>query len=145
ARATRARFLLTSRREEQAWLGDLPERVAVPPMPMAERRQLAVALARKGGQPPPIVAGWAPLPPFSQGNRLTLTILVRQALRSNLRSRSEVAEFVERLRRGETDLADTETSQGRSHSLAASLSYGFDHAFTEMERQQLALLHLFQG
>ena len=38
-----------------------------------------------------------------------------------------------------------EATQGRTRSLAASLNYGFEHAFNETERKQLALLHLFQG
>jgi len=36
-RDTKARVLLTSRREEIAWLGNLPMRVLVPPMPSRER------------------------------------------------------------------------------------------------------------
>ena len=45
----KAKFLLTSRRDEQAWLGELPARVRVPPMPMQERVQLARALGAAGG------------------------------------------------------------------------------------------------
>jgi tetratricopeptide (TPR) repeat protein len=144
ARGTRARFLLTSRREERAWLGDLPRRVAIPPMPLAERRQLAHALAGKAGWKARDTAGWGPLLQFSQGNPLTLTVLVRQAVREGLREGTQVEAFVEALRRGEKAVADS-SSQGRSDSLAASLSYGFEHAFGEEERRQLALLHLFQG
>ena len=33
---------------------------------------------------------------------------------------------------------------GRARSLAASLSYGFTHAFTQAERARLAVLHLFR-
>jgi tetratricopeptide (TPR) repeat protein len=144
ARETKARFLLTSRREERAWLGDLPQRVAIPPMPLAERRQLAHALASKAGWKARDTAGWGPLLQFSQGNPLTLTVLVRQTLREGLREGKAVEAFVGALRRGETKFADA-ASEGRSGSLAASLSYGFEHAFTEEERRQLALLHLFQG
>jgi tetratricopeptide (TPR) repeat protein len=144
ARGTKSRFLLTSRREERAWLGDLPRRVAIPPMPLAERRQLAHALAGKAGWKARDTAGWGPLLQFSQGNPLTLTVLVRQAVREGLRAGAQVEAFVEALRRGETAFADS-SSQGRSDSLAASLSYGFEHAFSEEERRQLALLHLFQG
>jgi len=46
ARGTKARFLLTSRREERPWLGDLPTRIAVPPMPMTDRAAFAEALAK---------------------------------------------------------------------------------------------------
>lgn len=49
ARGTRAKFLLTSRRDERGWLGELTARVALPPMPLHERRQLAEALAAKVG------------------------------------------------------------------------------------------------
>ncbi len=51
AAGTRARFLLTSRRDERGWLGELPQRVTLPPMPMQERVQLARALAEKCGRP----------------------------------------------------------------------------------------------
>ena len=51
---------------------------------------------------------------------------------------------MDQLRAGEAVFEDEE-SQGRSKSLGASLSYGFDSAFTEAERKQLALLHFFQG
>ena len=34
ARETKAKFLLTSRRDEQGWLGAMPRRVEAPPMPM---------------------------------------------------------------------------------------------------------------
>jgi tetratricopeptide (TPR) repeat protein len=144
ARGTQGRFLLTSRREERAWLGDLPARVPIPPMPLAERRQLAHALAGKAGWAARDTAGWEPLLQFSQGNPLTLTVLVRQAVREGLREGEKVKAFVEGLRRGEKAFADS-SSQGRSDSLAVSLSYGFEHAFSEEERRQLALLHLFQG
>jgi tetratricopeptide (TPR) repeat protein len=49
-----------------------------------------------------------------------------------------------RLRDGEEAFED-EASEARDKSLGASLSYGFEHAFSEAERKQLALLHFFQG
>ncbi len=50
-----------------------------------------------------------------------------------------------RLRAGEAELEPGEDEAlGRTRSLAASLSYGFSHAFTEPERGQLAVLHLFR-
>jgi hypothetical protein len=48
------------------------------------------------------------------------------------------------LRAGEPVFKD-EKSEGRTRSLGAALSYGFENAFTDAERRQLALLHLFQG
>jgi len=151
ARETKAKFLLTSRRDEHAWLGDLPARIAVPPMPMQERVQLARALAEKHGRRITDVKDWRPLLYFTQGNPLTITVLVGELLREWNRQgqegsiRKEVIEaFVEKLRAGEAAFED-EVSEGRSKSLGASLSYGFQNAFTEPERKQLALLHFFQG
>ena len=54
-RATKAKFLLTSRRDERSWLGDLPRPIAVGPMPMQERVQLA------RGRWPRNMAGGSPM------------------------------------------------------------------------------------
>jgi tetratricopeptide (TPR) repeat protein len=144
ARSTRARFLLTSRRDERDWLGDLPRRVLVPPMPMQERVQLARALAEKHGHRITDVEDWTPLLRFTAGNPLTITVLVGQVLRDGLTSKAQIDEFVTELYAG-TAKFDDEASEGRSRSLGASLSYGFDRSFGDDERKQLALLHFFQG
>lgn len=143
-RDTKAKVLLTSRRDEQAWLGDLAVRIHVPPMPMQERVQLARALAEKHNRRLTEVADWRPLLQFTQGNPLTITVLVGQALREGLKTPAQITAFVEKLRAGEASFSD-EVSEGRAKSLGASLSYGFEHAFNETERKQLALLHFFQG
>ena len=144
ARETRARFLLTSRRDEHDWLGDLPRRITIPPMPMQERVQLARALAEKHGRRLTDVEDWRPLLRFTQGNPLAITVLVGQALRDGLTTKTQIEAFVAQLRAGEAAFED-EVSEGRARSLGASLSYGFEHAFGEDERRQLALLHFFQG
>jgi tetratricopeptide (TPR) repeat protein len=144
ARDTKAKFLLTSRRDERAWLGDLPARISVPPMPMQERVQLARAIAEKHNRKLTDVEDWRPLLQFTRGNPLTITVLVGQALRDGLKSKEQIEAFVAQLRAGEAHFED-EAAQGRTKSLGASLSYGFEHAFTEAERKQLALLHFFQG
>jgi tetratricopeptide (TPR) repeat protein len=144
ARQTRAKFLLTSRRDERGWLGDLPTRIVIPPMPMQERVQFARALAEKHGRRLTEVENWGALLLFTGGNPLTLTVLVGQALRHGLSAKAQVEAFVAELRSGEVAFED-EASEGRSKSLSASLNYGFAHAFSEDERKQLALLHLFQG
>ncbi len=145
ANTTRARFLLTSRREERDWLGDLPRRIRVPAMPMQERVELTKALAERHGHRITDVADWRPLLAFTRGNPLTITVLVGQALRQGLRTREHIQAFVEALQAGEAVFQDAEESEGRDRSLGASLSYGFGQAFTEAERRILALLHLFQG
>ena len=147
ARQTRARFLLTSRRPETPWLGDLPRRIQVPPMPMAERAAFAEALAQKQGKRL-AVADWRPLLRFTEGNPLTLLVVVRQALAEGLGAAGTDADaigaLVRRLRAGETGLADAQ-SQHRDRSLAASLSYGFERAFDADQQRILALLVFFQG
>ena len=144
ARETKARFLLTSRRGEKPWLGDLPARIGVPPMPMHERLQLTRALAERHGRKLADVDDWRPLLRYADGNPLTITVVVGQALRDGLTKHSQIEEFVDKLRAGEAELED-DPKQGRSRSLRASLQYGFEHAFTEGEHRILALLHLFQG
>jgi tetratricopeptide (TPR) repeat protein len=143
-RGTKAKVLLTSRRDEHVWLSDLPRRITVPPMPMTESLQLVRALADKHGRRITDVEDWRPLLAFAQGNPLTLTVLAGQALRQDLKTKEQIEAFVARLRSGEAAFSD-ETGEGRSRSLGASLAYGFEQAFGEEERKKLALLHLFQG
>jgi tetratricopeptide (TPR) repeat protein len=144
AQQTRCKVLVTSRCDEQAWLGGLPARIGLPPMPMRERLQLARALAaRNPGSNPG--TDWRPLLRYAAGNPLTITVLVGQALRDHLATTEEIEAFVARIRAGEADLeAGEDAALGRTRSLAASLSYGFTHAFTDTERAQLAVLHLFR-
>ena len=141
---TRCKVLLTSRRGESAWLGDLPARVRLPAMPMRESLQLAAALAvRHGGA----LAGadWRPVLRYAAGNPLTITVLVGQALRESLVGTADIDRFVARLRAGEMQLeAGQDAALGRTRSLAASLNYGFARAFTDPERARLAVLHLFR-
>jgi tetratricopeptide (TPR) repeat protein len=144
AQDSQAKVLLTSRRDEDGWLGELPARVQLPPMPMTERVQLARAIAAKQDRRLTDIEDWRPLLAYTQGNPLTITVLVGQALREDIRTRDQIEAFVTRLRAGEATLADDER-EGRTKSLGASLGYGFEQAFTEAERAQLALLHLFQG
>ena len=144
ASQSQARFLLTSRRDEQAWLGELPRRIGMPPMPTQERVQLARELVKRYGGRLDEVEDWRPLLEFSHGNPFTITVLVGEALRNGLKTRKQIEDFVQRLREGTADMEDDET-EGRDRSLGASLSYGFAHAFSEEERRLFALLHLFQG
>jgi tetratricopeptide (TPR) repeat protein len=114
-------------------------------MPMAERAQLADALASKrgrrlGGDG----ADWRALLEFTQGNPLTLTVLVGQALRDRLTSTEQLEGFVAELRAGAARVRD-DAAQGRARSLAASLDYGLRAAFDPAERACLAPLALFQG
>ena len=144
ARDTRAKFLLTSRRDEAGWLGDLPRRVPVPAMPMQERLQLAGAIVERRGKKLAELPELTPLLRFTRGNPLTVVVTVGEALRAGIDTPPQLKEFVTALHRGEVAFED-EASEGRSKSLGASLSYGFGNAFSDDEREILALLHLFQG
>jgi tetratricopeptide (TPR) repeat protein len=144
AQQTRCKVLVTSRRDEQHWLGNLPARAELPPMPMRERLQLAHALAARHSNADPNV-DWRPLLRYTAGNPLTITVLVGQALRDHLTTTEQIQAFVDKLTAGEQQLeGEDDASLGRTASLAASLSYGFTHAFTGAERAQLAMLHLFR-
>ncbi|MCP4696070.1 MAG: hypothetical protein GY862_04370, partial [Gammaproteobacteria bacterium] len=142
----KAKFLLTSRRDERAWLKNLPARFQVPPMPMRERAEFAQTLsdrqAQRHGQRLQL-ADWRPLLRFTQGNPLTLTVVIGQALRENLSDSKAIRDFTARLQSGETGLDDS--GEARDSCLAMSLSYGFAQAFDETERSILALLVFFQG
>jgi tetratricopeptide (TPR) repeat protein len=144
AQQTKCKVLVTSRRDERAWLGGLPARVELPPMPMRESLQLARALAARHGHHDP-GTDWRPLLRYAAGNPLTITVLVGQALREGRTTTGDIEGFVTRIRAGEASLeAGADAALGRARSLAASLSYGFTHAFTDTERTQLAVLHLFR-
>jgi tetratricopeptide (TPR) repeat protein len=144
AQHTRCKVLVTSRRDERHWLGTLPARVQLPPMPMRERLQLAHSLAARHGNAD-LNVDWRPLLRYAAGNPLTITVLVGQALREGTTSKEDIEGFVERIRSGEASLeAGEDAALGRARSLAASLSYGFTHAFIGPERAQLAVLHLFR-
>jgi tetratricopeptide (TPR) repeat protein len=145
--ATKCKVLIVSRRDERVWLTDLAARinlVKLPAMPIREGLQLAAAIAANHGDANP-ETDWIPLLRFSAGNPLTTTVLVGQALREHLITRSDMGAFVARLRAGAGALEPDENADlGRTQSLAASLSYGFTHAFTDAERDQLAVLHMFR-
>jgi tetratricopeptide (TPR) repeat protein len=144
ARDTKAKFLLTSRRDEHEWLGDLPRRVPVPPMPMQERLQLAGAISGQRGKRLADLPDPTPLLQFTRGNPLTILVTVGEALRAGISTKAQLNAFVATLRGGEAAF-DDEESEGHSKSLGASLSYGFGTAFNDDERKLLALLYLFQG
>ncbi|MBU0908772.1 MAG: CHAT domain-containing protein [Proteobacteria bacterium] len=144
ARQTKAKFLLTSRRDERAWLGNLPARILMPKMPMQERVLLARALAKKHGRHMVDLENWMSLLRFTEGNPLTITIIVGQALRDGLKTKTQIETLVSRLQAGEAVYEDA-PGEGRDKALGVSLSYGFEHAFTEVEQKQVALLHFFAG
>ncbi|WP_187970250.1 CHAT domain-containing protein [Aquibium microcysteis] len=144
AAGTKAKFLLTSRRNERAWLGDLPLRLALPPMPMRERRQMAAAIAARHRKRLADLPDLTTLLRFTRGNPLTVRAAVGGMLEQAVATAAQLADYVAALEAGRARFGD-EAGEGRDASLAASLSYGFAHGFSEAERAALALLHLFHG
>jgi tetratricopeptide (TPR) repeat protein len=146
ATRTRAKFLLTSRREERTWLGEIPTRVAVPPMPMREQLQLVHALAAHRGLSPRALPDLRPLLGFAKGNPLTIVVTVGQVLSEGIDTRERLEAYVAKLRAGAQEFAgDTEALDSRDRSLGASLRYGFEAAFSDEDQRALSLLHLFHG
>ena len=145
-RATKAKILLTSRRDEQAWLGGIPHRVAMPRMTAADAARPGPAdSATNGSSSASQIAHWQPLLDYCAGNPLTLRIIAGQAVRMGLRNKDQIAAFIQAVRDGEQHIQDADEAQGRDRSLGASLDYGFRNAFQEDELPIIALLHLFQG
>ncbi len=141
---TGAKFLLTSRRSEHAWLGDLPRRVELMPMFLRETAELAHALAVNHGSVIQDMKAWYPLLRFVSGNPHAASTLVRNALRSGLATRQEIAAFVDELRSDEWPLDKCDIDVQR-RPLPASLVNAFEHALTLDEQKQLTLLYPFQG
>jgi hypothetical protein len=130
---TRCKVLLVGRLPEEEWLGSLPCRVPLPPMPMEERGELTIRIAARHGLALRDLMSFAPLLRFSQGNPLTLSFLLNEALREGCRQLEEVEAFLSALRLEE------------GSELLSSLRQDFERAFGGEERQRLALLRLFQG
>ena len=128
ARETKAKFLLTSRRDEAEWLVDLPRRVQVPPMPMQERRQLVGAIVAQHGKRLANFPDLTSLLKFTRGNPLTIVVTIGEALRVDIDTKARLDAFVAALQSGEVAFKDEQT-EGRSKSLGASLSYGFQDRF----------------
>jgi len=140
ASQTKAKFLLTSRRDEERLLGGLPVRIIMRPMRLSERVELTRALAQMHGRKLSDISFWYPLLDFTQGNPMTIIVLVAIALRDGLHTQEDIEAFVEKLRTGE----DVESDRNLE-SLTASLNYGLANVVDELERKQLSLLYFFQG
>lgn len=144
-KGTKARMLLTSRRDEKEWLGGIPHTVAMPRMKSGDAASLARSLGSERKIAREEIGDWQPLLDYCNGNPLTLRVIVGQAIQMGLHGRESIANFVEAIRSGEQAIEDSDERLGRDKSLGASLDYGFRHAFKDDELPIIALLHLFQG
>lgn len=144
ARATKAKFLLTSRREERGWLGEMPARTWMLPMPWHERVALAAKIARDSGPQGLRLRDVHELLRFTRGNPLTIRWAIDQALKSGIDTREKLQEYLGKLRTGSGAIGN-QPREGLSKSLRASLAYGFEETFNEKDRKILSVLHLFHG
>ena len=121
---TRCKVLLVGRRPEEEWLGSLPCRIALPPMPMEERGELTIRIAARHGLALRELMSFAPLLRFSQGNPLTLSFLLSEALRQGCRQPEEVEAFLADLRLEEgselAELSALRATSGPSGGRAAA-------------------------
>jgi len=142
-RKTKARILLTSRREEEQLLGSTATVIHIRPMAMDDCLEFAKEIAAKFGRQLTDLEDWRPLLKYAQGNPLTVKCVIGQALRDGIKTKLQIDQYLTGLKSGEAKL-DEGSADGRSRSLFASLNYGFEHTFSQDEQKVLALLHLFQ-
>jgi hypothetical protein len=142
---TKAKFLLTSRRDEKDLLENIPIRIQLLPMPMLERVELLRKMAKEQKYNQidiNDINDWRSLLEYTQGNPMTIVVLVKQVFESTRHSKLQIEAFVKELRLGEFEISGDE-QESSSRSLLASLDYGFTKSFNETERQQLAVLYSF--
>lgn len=143
--SSKAKVILTSRRDEQRWLEAIPYRILMPRMRKTDAARLLLELGKERRITLSEIADWQPLLDYCSGNPLTLNVLIGQVVKMGLRGNVQIGSFVDALKNGEEQIEDIDEKQGRDKSLGASLSYGFSNAFTTKELSIIALLHFFQG
>jgi tetratricopeptide (TPR) repeat protein len=132
AGATGTRVLLTSRERDLSWAAGAVTPLELPPMDLAERVELAVAIA--GPDFAFAEEVWTPLFHFSQGNPFVLTLLVRQALVQRICSADAMDAFLNAIR-----------ATGSAELFGASVEYALRNQFTASEQAVLSLSSLFEG
>jgi tetratricopeptide (TPR) repeat protein len=131
AAKTGTRILLTSRNRDVEWLADLASPLELPPMDLAERLELAVAISGPDIPFPQDV--WAPLFHISEGNPFVLSLLVRQALMKGIGSSAAMTVFLDGVRSSSADL------------FGASIETVLRNEFNAAEQALLSLSCLFES
>ncbi|MGP4050251.1 CHAT domain-containing protein [Streptomyces sp. 2A115] len=139
-RGAGGRTLIVSRRPEP-WLQDAVFRVALDPMPLMERLQLARAVARSLGADFGGAAKWLDFLRYTQGNPFTIITVLSQALKSDSLTKEDIDGLVSRLRSGEASVGDEADSSERA---AAAVNEFLTKEFSPPERRFLATLSLFR-
>lgn len=94
ARDTRAKILLLSRSDEQDWLGDLPARIPLPPMPAAESSLLVRAVAACNGLNPTDLGPSSAALTALGGNPRAIMDLTGRAFREGCTTSDELSDYV---------------------------------------------------
>jgi tetratricopeptide (TPR) repeat protein len=135
------KVLITSTRPE-AWLGDLVSRVAISPMPMLERLQLARAITGRHGIDTFRVEEWTELLKYTRGNPLSVILLVSQAVQAGFRTKANLDAFAARLEAGDALIEEGDSrTAGR---LGSALDNILRTEFTPEKLKLLSLLSLFR-
>jgi tetratricopeptide (TPR) repeat protein len=140
-RSVGAKVLITSTRSE-SWMEDLVVRVAIGPMPMLERLQLARAITKRHGSDIFRVEDWSQLLMYTRGNPLTIILVVSQAIQEGFRARVDLDGFAARLESGDALIDENEfNATGR---LGNALSNILRTEFTREDLKILSLVSLFR-
>ena len=142
ARETQAKFLLTSRPAAHEWLGGLPTRLDLPPLPVRECLQLTRALVEKHGSSLSDVDDWRQVLKFSDGNPLVVRCLVERMVDDGIESTPKVRSFVETLRSRVSGAAGEEKKRT---AVDAALEHILSQGLNRNEQRIVALLHLFHS
>lgn len=134
------RTLIVSRRPE-SWLQDAVFRVALDPMPLMERLQLARAVSRSLGTDLGEPADWLEFLRYTQGNPFTIIMVLSQALKTGPLAKEDIDALVARLQSGEALVGGEADSPGTA---AAAVDEFLKKEFTPPERRFLATLSLFR-
>ena len=105
----KAKLILTSRRDEQSWLADIPFRIPMPPMSLSDAALLVLKLGEKRHIKRHQIHCWQPLLHYCEGNPLTLRVVIGQAIKRGFREENQISAFIQALRDGEQDIADEES------------------------------------
>ena len=139
---TGCKVLLTSCRDRETWIDDPYKAVALPPLRMLDRVELAMFVAAER-EAPFDVSAWQPLLRFTQGHPLTITAVARRAVQERRTTLADIEALVAEIRAGVTPIMG-DADDSYAAALVTSLGDALARGFTDAERARLALLVLFQ-
>ena len=139
---SKVKFLLTSRRDERRWLGDIPTRVNLSEMTRADIFALGQMLAARWNTQITDIDTWWPLVVLVRGNPLVTNLFFTQAFSEQLQSLDEAELFVQRINQGTIRFTNRECAV-LAEKLSTSMGRGFEESFSEEELRYVALLHVW--